>query len=276
MTSFGPRRRPQRGSRLNASSMNICRALALGASLACLAACAQESPDPGGPWHATVIASYPHDPRAFTQGLVIHYGSFYESTGQYGQSSLRKVAIESGKVERLVPLNSLFFAEGLTILGNRIFQLTWRSNVGFVYDLDSFERIANFRYTGEGWGLTNDGSQLILSDGTSVIRFLDPETFEVERTIDVRDGERRIERLNELEYIDGEIWSNVWYDDRIVRIAPDSGRVLGWIDLSTLYPADQRSSEAVLNGIAYDADNDRLFVTGKNWPTMFEIEVDGR
>jgi glutaminyl-peptide cyclotransferase len=220
-----------------------------------------------------VVAVYPHDPNAFTQGLAIAGGQLYEGTGLYGQSSIRKVDLASGRVEKQRSIPSMYFGEGIAILDGRLYELTWQSGIGIVYDLASFNMQRTFRYAGEGWGLTEDGHQLILSDGTAQIRFLDPETFAVVREIDVRDHGEPVTRLNELEYVDGEIWSNVWYDDRIARISPASGEVLGWIDLSALYPKNARSSEAVLNGIAYDAAGKRLFVTGKNWPQLYEIEV---
>ncbi|HEY8520046.1 MAG TPA: glutaminyl-peptide cyclotransferase [Gammaproteobacteria bacterium] len=227
-------------------------------------------------WTAKVVAAYPHDPTAFTQGLVIHEGRLYESTGQYGASSVRLVDLETGNVEKGRRLGPGFFAEGIAILGDRLYQLTWQNRVAIVYDVGTFDVLETFQYEGEGWGLTHDGRQLIMSDGSSEIRFLDPATFEVERTIVVRDGDLRVDRLNELEYVEGEIWANVWYDDRIVRISPEDGRVLGWIDLSHLYPASRRPRDDVLNGIAYDAAAKRIFVTGKNWPRLFEIELARR
>jgi glutamine cyclotransferase len=219
-----------------------------------------------------VVAVYPHDPNAFTQGLAIENGRLYEGTGQYGASTLRRVDLATGRVEKQRALAPQFFGEGIAILGGLVYQLTWQNGV-VVYDLETFEVQRTMRYTGEGWGLTHDGRQLIMSDGSATIRFRDPATFAVTREIEVRADGVPVTRLNELEYIDGEIWANIWYDDRIVRIDPDDGRVLGFIDLATLYPQSARSSEAVLNGIAYDAAADRLFVTGKNWPQLYEIEV---
>lgn len=251
---------------------------ALGIALFALSACGQGDEEatrlPAGPLEPHVVEVFPHDPNAFTQGLVIHDGYFYEGTGQYGRSSLRKVEIATGNVERSVALDPSYFGEGITILGDRIYQLTWQRGTGFVYDLESFANIGDFRYTGEGWGLTHDGEHLVMSDGTASLRFLDPETFEVVRTLEVRDGERPVVRLNELEYVEGEIWSNVWYEDRIARIAPDTGAVIGWIDLASLFPRSRRGSEDVLNGIAYDAATKRTFVTGKNWPVLFELRFD--
>lgn len=227
----------------------------------------------GGAWTVNVVASYPHDPAAFTQGLAIDGGRLYEGTGQYGGSSIRRVDLESGRVEQRSALANRYFGEGIAILNGKLYQLTWRSGLGFVYDVDSFRLLATFSYRGEGWGLAHDGEHLILSDGSATIRFLDPEDFSVVRRIEVLDNDQPVTLLNELEYIDGEIWANVWYDDRIARIDPDSGKLLGWLDLSHIYPSGGRGREQVLNGIAYDADSERLFVTGKNWPRLFEIEL---
>ncbi len=218
-----------------------------------------------------VVASYPHDPQAYTQGLVYRDGFLYESTGRRGESDLRKVRLETGEVVRRVALADRFFAEGLAIWRERLIQLTWESRTGFVYDLDSFRERATFAYAGEGWGLTHDGRHLIMSDGSASLRFLDPESFEVARRIRVRDGTTPVEGLNELEYIRGEIYANVWQTDRVVRIDPTSGRVRGWIDLSGLLRQD--GHYGVLNGIAFDSRRDRLFVTGKLWPRLFEIEL---
>ncbi len=219
------------------------------------------------------MAVYPHDPNAFTQGLAIAGGQLYEGTGLYGQSTIRKVDLATGRVEKQRPINATYFGEGIAILGDHLYELTWQHGIGIVYDLATFSQQRTFQYTGEGWGLTQDGKQLILSDGSAKLRFLDPQTFAVVREIEVRDHGQPVTKLNELEYVDGEIWSNVWYDDRIARISPATGEVLGWIDLAALYPKSARSSEAVLNGIAYDAAAKRLFVTGKNWPQLYEIEI---
>lgn len=247
------------------------------AALVGLAACAQvESDDDGGPWRVRVVEAYLHDPNAFTQGLAARDGRLYEGTGQYGRSSLRAIEIASGRVERLVPLDAAYFGEGITILGDYVYQLTWQNGIGFVYAIENFDPIRSFRYEGEGWGLCNDGRLLIMSDGTATLKFLDPTTFEVVRRLDVRTEDGPLTRLNELEYVDGEIWANIWYDDRIARISPETGEVLGFLDLSGLYPRSQRDSEAVLNGIAHDPETDRLFVTGKDWPNLFEIEIVGR
>jgi glutamine cyclotransferase len=220
-----------------------------------------------------IVAVYPHDPNAFTQGLAIAGGQLYEGTGLYGQSTIRKVDLTTGRVEKQRSINATYFGEGIAILGDHLYELTWQHGLGIVYDLATFSQQRTFQYTGEGWGLTQDGKQLILSDGSAKLRFLDPQTFAVVREIEVRDHGQSVTKLNELEYIEGEIWSNVWYDDRIARISPATGEVLGWIDLAALYPKSARSSEAVLNGIAYDAVAKRLFVTGKNWPQLYEIEI---
>lgn len=224
-------------------------------------------------WDVEIVAVYPHDSAAFTQGLTVHDGTLYEGTGQYGASTIRRVDLETGAALQRTALPAQYFGEGIAILGERLYQLTWQNEVGFVYDLESFEQLGTFRYSGEGWGLTHDGEHLIMSDGSESIRFLDPETFEVVRTIRVRAEGRPVVRLNELEYVDGEIWANIWYDDRIARISPSSGDVLGWIDASIVYPRSARGYDDVLNGIAYDEDAGRLFITGKNWPRLFEVNV---
>ncbi|MEP7272981.1 MAG: glutaminyl-peptide cyclotransferase, partial [Acidobacteriota bacterium] len=221
-----------------------------------------------------VINSWPHDPQAFTQGLVYHQGFLYESTGLNGRSSLRKVALETGQVLTRIDIASEYFAEGLAIFNERAIQLTWQHQTAFVYQLANFQPIQTFSYTGEGWGLTHDGQSLIMSDGTRFIRFLDPQSFQVRRTIEVKDGTTAVTQLNELEYIDGEIFANIWLTDKIVRISPVSGKVNSTIDLKGLLSAADRAQGAdVLNGIAFDADGRRLFVTGKLWPKLFEIKL---
>ncbi len=226
-----------------------------------------------------VVHIYPHDPHAFTQGLIYTDGHLYESAGEYGQSTLRMVDLETGRVEQEFPVPSQYFAEGLAATGNQLstlIQLTWREHTAFVYDRFSFRLLRTLHYPWEGWGLTSDGRQLILSDGSSTLRFLDPATMKELRQVTVKDHGRPIDQLNELEYIHGEIYSNIWHSDRIARISPQTGAVLGWIDLTGLLPENLRSSpEAVLNGIAYDAAHDRLFVTGKLWPRLYEIRLAG-
>jgi len=218
-----------------------------------------------------MVADYPHDPGAFTQGLVYYEGYIYESTGKYGTSSLREIDLATGDVLNQVDLDSDLFGEGLTILGSRAYQLTWLSGKGFVYDIKTLELLGNFTYSGEGWGLTTDGIDLIMSDGSSYLRFIDPETFEETQNIEVLDNGEPVDLLNELEYINGEIYANIWTTDMIARIDPTSGEVLGWIDLAGLLGDDATGSEDVLNGIAYDSEGDQLFVTGKLWPKLYEI-----
>ncbi len=220
-----------------------------------------------------VINAYPHDPAAFTQGLVYADGVLYESTGLYGRSSLRRVALETGEVLQRRDLPPEYFGEGLALFDGRLIQLTWQNNTGFVYDARSFEQLHVWEYPAEGWGLTHDGTHLIMSDGSAVLRFLDPYTFAVQREVLVTDGGRPVVRLNELEYVNGEVFANVWQTDWVVRIDPHTGRVLGWVDLSGLLTADERQGADVLNGIAYDAGHNRLFVTGKLWPKLFEIAL---
>ncbi len=221
-----------------------------------------------------IVHTYPHDPRAYTQGLIFIDGHLYESTGLNGRSSLRMDDLATGRVLQSATVPAQYFAEGLTNWGSSLVQLTWQSHVAFVYDRFSFRLLRTFHYDCDGWGLTQDGKNLILSDGTDEIRFFDPATFRLVRSIHVKDHGQPVTQLNELEYIHGQIYSNVWHTDRIVRISPATGQVLGWINLAGLLPDDQRSDpEAVLNGIAYDAAHDRLFVTGKLWPKLFEIKV---
>jgi glutaminyl-peptide cyclotransferase len=221
-----------------------------------------------------VVNVYPHDPHAFTQGLVYDGGVLYESTGEYGQSSLRKVELQTGKVMQRRDVAEEYFAEGLALFEGRLFQLTWQAGKGFIYDRETFAPQGEFSYAGEGWGLTHDGSSLVLSDGTNQLRFLDPATFRVRRAVNVYDRGERVEQLNELEYVNGEIFANVWQADRVARIEPQSGRVVGWVDFAGLLPdQDRLPATDVLNGIAYDAAQDRLFVTGKNWPKLFEVRL---
>lgn len=223
---------------------------------------------------AKVITEFPHDPTAFTQGLVVVDGQMYEGTGKKGESTLRKVDLKTGRVELFVPLEPDLFGEGITVLGDKIYQLTWQNRIGLVYDLKTLRPAKTFRYSGEGWGLTHDGKRLILSDGTALLRFIDPQTFEVVKRLRVTSSNGPVDKLNELEFVKGEIFANIWYQDRIARISPESGEIVGWIDLAAIYPARRRASkEEVLNGIAYDENSGRLFVTGKNWPKVYEIEL---
>lgn len=221
-----------------------------------------------------VINTWPHDADAYTQGLLFSNGVLLESTGRQGESSLRRVELQTGKVLNRVDVPRPYFAEGLTLLNGKLYQLTWQHGVGFIYDAATFDKLDEFKYSGEGWGLTTDGSSLILSDGTNRLRFFDPETFALRKTINVLDGGRPVVNLNELEFVKGEIYANIWYSERIVRIDPGSGRVIGWIDLKGLRELSKATDEeGVLNGIAYDQVGDRLFVTGKLWPKLFEIRV---
>ncbi|MBC7366317.1 MAG: glutaminyl-peptide cyclotransferase [Undibacterium sp.] len=221
-----------------------------------------------------VVSTFPHDPAAFTQGLVYLKGVLFETTGLNGRSSLRRVEYQTGRVLQKSDLPSQYFGEGMTIIGDRIFQITWQNQKGFVYNLASFAVEKEFTYAGEGWGLTTDGQALILSDGTHTLRFLDPTTFTVLRTISVFDRGRPLRRLNELEYVKGEIYANVWQTNTVVRIDPTSGQLLGTVDFSGLLsPDDYRHHPDVLNGIAYEASGDRLFITGKLWPKLFEVRL---
>jgi len=221
-----------------------------------------------------VVNTYPHDRSAFTQGLVFEDGVLYEGTGLNGRSTLRRVELETGEVLQIHELPAQFFGEGVTVYGNDIIQLTWQSHVGFVYDRDSFELLQEFNYSTQGWGITHDGERLIMSDGTATLYFLDPETFEEIGRVGVYDNDGSVNRLNELEYVQGEIYANVWQTNYIARIDPQTGQVVGWIELKGLLtPEDSDEPVDVLNGIAYDAENARLFVTGKLWPKLFEIEL---
>jgi glutamine cyclotransferase len=223
-----------------------------------------------------IVNTYPHDPDAFTQGLVFEDGVLYEGTGRYEQSSLRRVELETGDILQIRELSDQFFGEGIAIYGDELIQLTWQSHIGFVYDKNSFELLQEFNYPTEGWGITYDGTRLIMSDGTSTLHFLDPQTFEEIGHVEVFDNDGPVARLNELEYVQGEIYANVWQTDRVARIASETGRVSGWIDLGGLLSAEDLSEPVdVLNGIAYDAHSDRLFVTGKLWPKLFQIELIG-
>jgi glutamine cyclotransferase len=222
------------------------------------------------------VAEYPHDAQAYTQGLLIHDGALYESTGQYGQSTLRKVELKTGRVLNMVPLPKKYFGEGACVWNNKIYVLTWMEQTVFVYDL-SLEKINEFRYPGEGWGLTTDGTHLLMSDGSSAIRFINPENFAEVRHINVTSEGRALPMLNELEYINGEIWANVYMENYIARIDPATGKVTGFLFLNNLLPASLRTRTTdVLNGIAYDAATKKIYVTGKNWSRLYEITVEQR
>ncbi|MGA2745560.1 MAG: glutaminyl-peptide cyclotransferase [Candidatus Sulfotelmatobacter sp.] len=221
-----------------------------------------------------IVAVHPHDTTAFTQGLAYHDGFLYEGTGRNGKSSLRKVSIETGEIVQQVNLEPDLFGEGITLLDDKVIQLTWKSGIGFVYDLNSFHLLRRFSYSGEGWGGATDSRELFMSDGTSEIRVLDGETFQEKRRIRVHDGSTPVNQLNELEFVEGQIFANVWHSNRVARISPQTGDVVGWIDLNGLLsPMYRLDPEAVLNGIAYDSVRKRLFVTGKLWPRLFEIRL---
>ena len=222
-----------------------------------------------------VVRAYPHDTGAYTEGLFYKDGYLYESTGQVGQSTVRKVALETGDVVQRHRLPKQYFGEGIVAWKDRLVQLTWQSGTGFVYDLASFTPQRSFSYEGEGWALTRDDTHLYMSDGTPVLRVLDPETLQVVRRITVTADGTPVTHLNELEWVGGEIYANVWLTDRIARIDPASGHVVGWIDLAGLFDINRlpNPGDDVLNGIAWDAEHKRLFVTGKCWPQLFEITL---
>lgn len=221
-----------------------------------------------------VAALYPHDSLAFTQGLVYGPdGKMYEGTGLYGSSSLRRVDLATGNIEQMKSLSSSYFGEGIAIVGDRIYQLTWLEQTGFVWNIDSFDSLGSLTYQTEGWGLTFDGERLIMSDGSSFLWFRDTANFTLMDSIQVVDSEGPVHSLNELEYINGQVWANIWYDERIARINPATGWVDGYVEMSGLLPAAYYTGPSVLNGIAYDSVGNRIFVTGKYWPKLFEIDV---
>lgn len=235
-------------------------------------------PEPAPPavFGYRVVQEFPHDPRAFTQGLFYHGGFLYESTGLRGESTLRRVDLETGEVLEQRELLPRFFGEGAALAGDFIFQLTWEAEIGFVYTRQPFRLVREFRYAGEGWGLTFDGEHLVMSDGTDELRFLDPNSLRQVRTLKVTADGDALPQLNELEWIEGEIWANIWTQDRIARIRPDTGEVTAFVDLTGILPrafALQYPEMDVLNGIAWDPENRRIFVTGKKWPKLFEIEL---
>jgi glutaminyl-peptide cyclotransferase len=221
-----------------------------------------------------VIATYPHSTTSYTEGFFYLDGLFYEGTGIEGRSAVLAIQPETGKVMQRRDLPSEYFGEGIIDWGPNLYEWTWQSHICFVYDRFSLRPVKQFTYTGEGWGMTRTATEIITSDGTDTLRFRDPATFKETRHIAVKDGDKAIGQLNELEYIKGEIYANVWHSERIARISPRDGHVISWIDLTGILPADQKvDAESVLNGIAYDAKRDRLFVTGKQWPKIFEIKV---
>jgi glutaminyl-peptide cyclotransferase len=218
-----------------------------------------------------IIATYPHDSEAFTEGLIFVNGSFYESTGGWGTSSLREVNLADGSIIKEVALPEHYFGEGLTIVNGSLIQLTWQNGIGFVYDLKTFRETENFNYSTEGWGLTFDGVHLIMSDGTSNLYLLDPSTYQKVGQVSVHDANAPIDNLNELEYVNGSIYANIWHQQRIAIINLSTGQVKGYIDLTGIY--QNSDPEAVLNGIAFDQTTNRLFITGKNWPYLFQITI---
>ena len=256
--------------------MNSARLLLAGLLLtlpACERAAAPAAPVPAPVAGYRVVNSFPHDPQAFTEGLVYRNGHLYESTGLEGRSSVREVTLETGVVVRRQNLDPKYFGEGLALMSGRLFQLTWKTQQGFLYDAASLQPAGGFTYAGEGWGLTDDGTSLIQSNGTATLRFLDPVSFAVQRELVVKDAGRAVDDLNELEYIKGELWANVWLTERIARIDPASGQVKGWVDLKGLpLPEHRTGNEDVHNGIAYDAATDRILVTGKYWSRIYEIQ----
>jgi glutamine cyclotransferase len=251
------------------------------AAFAVVAACREGRPNEGEetpmePTAPTVavqqIRSYPHDSTAFTQGLVWRAGKLYESTGRYGESSLRLVELETGRVIQKVDLAETYFAEGLAAVGDTLYQLTWKEGVAFKYDANTMQPAGQVSYTGEAWGLTTDGQRLIVSDGSSYLTFIDPVTFQIDTTLRVTDGGQPVDQLNELEWVRGEVWANVWHTQQIVRIDPATGRVKGKLDLTSIIPPVS-DPEGVLNGTAYDEQANRLLVTGKLWPRLYEISI---
>jgi glutaminyl-peptide cyclotransferase len=221
-----------------------------------------------------VVAKYPHSTASYTEGLFYLDGLFYEGTGLEGQSALMAIEPQSGRIVQKRNLPAQYFGEGIVDWGANVYEWTWQSHVCFVFDRFSLRPVKQFTYSGEGWGMTRTVKEIITSDGSAILRFRDPETFQETRHLVVKDGAEQVDRLNELEFIKGEIYANVWHTDRIARISPRDGHVIAWIDLSGLLPADQMvNGESVLNGIAYDPKGDRLFVTGKQWPAIFEIKV---
>jgi glutaminyl-peptide cyclotransferase len=251
-----------------------------------LAPCAQaydapftaERPSPAEPqvYDYRIAGTYPHDPRAYTQGLFYLDRQLYESTGQIGQSTIRRVNIDDGRVLQSTDIPPGLFGEGIVNWGDQIISITWKGGVGYRWDRKTLRRLGEFRYPGEGWGLTQNGRDIIMSDGTAELRFLDPETLEERRRVTVNFEGRPVRRLNELEWVNGEIFANVWMTPMIVRIHPDTGDVTGIIDLSPLAAENRGGHDDVLNGIAYDAAGDRLFVTGKYWPRLYEIDLIAR
>jgi len=234
----------------------------------------EKSPSVSTTLHYTyeIVQVYPHDQNAFTEGLVFENGFLYESTGLYGNSTLRRVELETGRILQIYSLSDQFFGEGITIVGDKIIQLTWQSHTGFVYDKNTFHLLQEFSYPTEGWGITNDGSRLIMSDGTANLYFLDMNTFQKVGQVEVHDTSP-VTELNELEYVQGEVYANIWRENKIAVINPQTGKVTAWLDLSGIQSSENEDPNNVLNGIAYDANENRLFVTGKRWSSLYEIRL---
>jgi glutaminyl-peptide cyclotransferase len=258
----------------------ITLALAICCGICLIAQTPARQPVPVPVYGYQVVHVYPHDRSAFTEGLEYHDGFLYESTGLNsrtnppGHSSLRKVRLETGEVVQRIPMSDEYFGEGITVLGDHIAQLTYKTEIGFVYSLSDFHVLRQFSWKGEGWSLTHNATSVFMDDGTDEIRLWDPKTLAERSRIKVHDGAKAIRNVNELEYVEGELYANIWQTDKIARISPTTGRVLGWIDMSGLLsPMYRNGSEDVLNGIAYDSIHKRLFVTGKLWPNLFEIRV---
>jgi glutamine cyclotransferase len=251
--------------------MNRLQRFALVIMLLCMASSLRAATPVSG---YKIVAEYPHSTDSYTEGFFYLNGMFYEGTGIQGHSAVMSLYPFTGKPILMHTIAPQYFGEGIVNVGKYLYEWTWQSHVGFVYDLATLAPIREFHYSGEGWGMTQNGSEIITSDGSDTLRFRTPESFAVTRSIVVHDDNQRINLLNELEWVKGEIYANVWHTNRIARISPKDGRVLGWIDLTgILPPTSMRDPEAVLNGIAYDAAHDRLFVTGKEWPTIFEIKL---
>ena len=253
-----------------------CLPRAVRAGIAFFAAvfAAAETPPPPAEYGYRVVRSFPHDPEAFTQGLLFHEGRLFESTGGYGSSTLREVELETGRVVRERRLGEGLFGEGLALVGERLVQLTWREGIGLLYDADSLRTVGDFAYEGEGWGLASDGERLVMSDGTATLRFLDPATFSESHRIRVMGPEGPVTGLNELEFVRDALHANVWQTERIAIIDPADGRLLGWLRLDGILPVVfRREGTAEMNGIAHDPATGRLFVTGKRWPRLFEIDL---
>ena len=251
----------------------VIAVLVVGGLLAVILSFWQNPIDPVSPIHYTyqIIKTHPHDTTAFTEGLVFNDGVLYESTGEYGFSSLRQVNLEDGVIQHEVLLPNQYFGEGLTVVNDSLVQLTWREKIGFIYDKETFGLLGNFSYSSEGWGLTFNGSALIMSDSTSKLTFLDPVTFQMVRQVNVHDGNTPVTNINELEYINGAVYANIWMQQKIAIINPQTGTVEGWIDLTGIYQSN--NLDDVLNGIAYDSQTNRLLITGKDWPNLYEITI---